>query len=254
VLLLVIVVLMAVFEVARRRDWPVAAHAEDLWLRCRPTVVSYVRLSPGTFAYLTVLSVTTLVMVSSSDQVVTLLLREHSTNLHQLFASPIRVLILSALWAPNYEFLVWAILFALVLAPAERWLGTRRWAAVFGAGHILATLGVAWALWLAIRHGYAAKHLENAIDVGVSYGFASVAGVFSYRLPTKWRWVWIAALMIVTVAALLVGRTFTDAGHFLAVVIGFACYPLTKGSEMELRSASPIWSVKSRLRVEPTSE
>ena len=193
-------------------------------------------------------------MVSSSNQVVTLLLREHSTNLHELFTSPIRVLILSVFWAPNYEFLVWAILFALVLAPAERWLGTRRWAAVFAAGHILATLGVAWALWLAIRHGYAAKHLENAIDVGVSYGFASVAAVFSYRLPQRWRWMWVTALVVVTITALLVGRTFTDAGHFLAVVIGFACYPLTRGAEIELRAASPIWSVKSPPRIDPSAE
>lgn len=242
--LIAIVMVLAFFEVARRREWPFVVRFHVLWLRIRPTVVSYVRASPFTFAYLMILSITTVVMVSSSNQVVTLLLREHSTNLHQLFTSPMRVLVLSAFWTPNYEFLVWAILFALVLAPAERWLGTRRWAVVFVAGHVLATLGVAWALWLAIRHGYAAKHLENAIDVGVSYGFASVAAVFSYRLPKLWRWVWAAALVAVTLAALLVGRTFTDAGHFLAVVIGFACYPLTRGRELELRATSPIWSVK----------
>lgn len=245
---------LAFFEVARRREWPFAVRAEALWIRIRPTVVSYIRASPATFAYLMVLSITTLVMVSSSNQVVTLLLREHSTNLHELFTSPMRVLVLSAFWAPNYEFLVWAILFALVLAPAERWLGTRRWAAVFAAGHVVATLGVAWGLWLAIRHGYAAKHLENAIDVGVSYGFASVAAVFSYRLPKQWRWVWAAALVVVTITTLLVGRTFTDAGHFLAVVIGFACYPLTKGVQIQSRAASPIWSVKRPSRIEPTTE
>jgi len=242
--LLGIVLLLVLFEVARRREWPFATHAEAWWFRNRPTVVKYIRASPGTFSYLVVLSITTLVMVSSSNQVVTLLLREHSTNLHELFTSPMRVLVLSAFWAPNYEFLIWAILFALVLAPAERWLGTRRWAAAFAAGHILATLGVAWALWLAIRHGYAAKHLENAIDVGVSYGFASVAAVFSYRLPKRWRWIWVAALVVITMTALLVGRSFTDAGHFLAVVIGFACYPLTRGTEIERRASAPIWSVK----------
>ncbi len=252
--LLAIVIVVAFLELARRREWPFAVRAGAWWLRIRPTVVKYMRASPGTFAYLVVLSITTLVMVSSSNQVVTLLLREHSTNLHELFTSPMRVLILSAFWAPNYEFLVWAILFALVLAPAERWLGTRRWIVAFAAGHVLATLGVAWALWLAIRHGYAAKHLENAIDVGVSYGFASVAAVFSYRLPGKWRWTWVTALVVVTFTALIVGRTFTDAGHFLAVLIGFACYPLTRGAEIGKRAAMPIWSVKTAPGGEPTSE
>ena len=253
-LLLVIVLLAALFALARRRGWPPALHAQALWVRIRPAVVSYVRASPATFAYLMVLSITTLVMVSSSDEVVTLLLREHSTNLHQLFTSPLRVLILSAFWAPSYEFLVWAILFALVLAPAERWLGTRRCVAVFAAGQILATLGVAWGLWLAIRHGYAAKHLENAIDVGVSYGFASVAAVFTFRLPKVWRWWWAAALVTVTITALLVGRTFTDAGHFLAVVIGFTCYPLTRAVVIKSRAELPIWSVRPTSGIEPTTE
>jgi hypothetical protein len=141
-----------------------------------------------------------------------------------------------------------------VLAPAERWLGTSRWAAVFALGHVVATLGVAWGLWLAIRHGYAAKHLENAIDVGVSYGFASVAAVFSYRLPRPWRWVWALALVVVTLTALLAGRTFTDAGHFVAVVIGFACYPFTQGAQIRSRAEGPIWSVKSPPPVGPVVE
>ena len=252
--LVAIVIVLAFFAVARRRKWPFAERVEAQWIRVRPSVVSYIRASPATFAYLLVLSITTLVMVSSSNQVVTLLLREHSTNLHELFASPMRVLVLSAFWAPNYEFLVWAILFALVLAPAERWLGTSRWAAVFALGHVLATFGVAWGLWLAIRHGYAAKHLENAIDVGVSYGFVSVAAVFSYRLPRRWRWPWAVALVVVTITALLVGRTFTDAGHFLAVVIGFACYPLTRSAPIRSRAAGPIWSVKSPPPIEPSAE
>jgi len=252
--LVAIVIVLAFFEVARRRKWSFAVRAHVLWFRIRPSVVNYIRASPVTFGYLVILSITTVVVVSSSNQVATLLLREHSTNLHQLFTSPMRVLVLSAFWTPNYEFLVWAILFALVLAPAERWLGTRRWAAVFVAGHVLATLGVAWGLWLAIRHGYAAKHLENAIDVGVSYGFASVAAIFSYRLPRPWRWVWAVALVAVTLTALLVVRTFTDAGHFLAVVIGFACYPLTRGGAIESRAAAPIWAVTAPPRVGPSNE
>jgi len=249
-LLLVIVIIAISYSWALRRGWPLAVRLQATWLRARPGVVGYVRGSPGTFAYLVILAVTTMVMASSSRQVVLLLLREHSTNLHQLIANPLRVLILSAFWAPNYQFLVWAILFALVLAPAERWLGTRRWLLVFAVGHVMATLGVAWGLWIAIRHGYASRHLENAIDVGVSYGFAAVAAVFTYRL-TSWRWLWAASLGLVAILALALGRTFTDAGHLLAVGVGFACYPLTKGAAIASRSVGPIWSTRSSATSDP---
>lgn len=241
--LVAVFILVAIFEVARRRRLPVALRVAGAWARVRPTVVDYVKASPATFTYLMILSVTTMVMLSSSNQVVTLLLEEHSTNLHQLFNSPLRALALSAFWAPNYEFLVWAILFALVLAPAERWLGTRRWAVVFISGHVFATLGVAWGLWFAIRRGWASQHLENAIDVGVSYGFAALAAVFTFRFPRKWRWWWAGTLTAVAIVALLVGRTFTDSGHLLAVVIGFACYPLTRNAVVTERARAPIWSV-----------
>lgn len=252
--LLLPVVLFTIFVVARRYEFPPAMHVYARWERLRPFVVSYIRSSPATFIYLMILMITTLVMVTSSKQVVSLLLQEHSTNLNQLFANPLRVVILSAFWAPNYEFLEWAVLFALVLAPAERWLGTKRWAVVFITGHVVATLGVAWGLWLAIRHGYASRHLENAIDVGVSYGFASVAAIFSYRLPRRWGWWWAGALVMIAVGALFVGRSFTDAGHLVAVFIGFACYPWTRGEGPRSRLSSPIWSARLQSEIQPSSE
>ena len=252
--LVAVFILVTLFEVARRHRLPLAMRIASTWARVRPTIVDYVKASPATFAYLMILSVTTMVMLSSSNQVVALLLEEHSTNLHQLFNSPLRALALSAFWAPNYEFLVWAILFALVLAPAERWLGTRRWAVVFISGHVFATLGVAWGLWFAIRRGYASQHLENAIDVGVSYGFAALAAVFTFRMPRKWRWWWAGSLSTVAVVALLVGRTFTDSGHLIAVCIGFACYPLTRSAEIVGRSRTPIWSTTPTPATPPASD
>lgn len=238
------------FGAFRRRGWPAAVRVSAGWDRVRPTVVTYVRASPATFGYLAVLTVTTWVLLGSSDQVVDLLLREHSTSLHQLRVDPVRVLIRSAFWAPGYAFLAWAVLFAVVLAPAERWLGTRRWAIVFSAGHVVATLGSASALSLAIRYGWAASELEDTIDVGVSYGFAAVAAVFTFRLPGAWRWRWAGLLIVAALAALLMGRTFTDAGHLLALAVGFACYPLTTGPEIRSRAAGPIWSPSLR----PTTE
>jgi hypothetical protein len=239
-------VLAWVFGMTRRHGWPPALRISEVWVRIRPTVFAYVRGSPATFISLSLLLITTWVLLGSSDQVVDLLLREHSTNLHQLRIDPVRVLVRSAFWAPGYAILGWAALFSLVLAPAERWLGTRRWAIVFVAGHVLATLGTAWGLSLAIRYGWASRQLENSVDVGVSYGFAAVAALFTFRLSGVWRWLWTLVLVATAVTALLVGQTFTDAGHLLALGIGYAFYPLAARDAVRARATGPIWSPQHR--------
>jgi hypothetical protein len=243
-MVLIGIVLVAVlFGAVRRGGWPPAVRVAAGWSRVRPQVLAYIRTAPATFAYLVVLTVTTWVLLGSSDRVTDLLLREHSTSLHQLRIDPVRVLIRSAFWAPGYAFLAWGVLFAVVLAPAERWLGTRRWAIVFAAGHVLATLGSASVLWLVIRYGSASRQLEDSIDVGVSYGFAAVAAIFTFRLPEGWRLRWAAALVVTAVTALLISRTFTDVGHLLALVIGFSFYPFTTGPDVRSRVDGPIWSL-----------
>jgi uncharacterized membrane protein len=243
--LIVIAVVFLLVDVALRRDWKWAIRLARNWALVKPDVFRYLRRSPATFSYLVVLSVTTWVLVGSSDRVTNLLLAEYSTNLHQLKINPVKVLIRSAFWAPGSAFLAWVLLFALILAPAESWLGTRRWIVIFASGHVLATIGSAIALWFAIRYGWAAKSLQHTIDVGVSYGFASVAAVFTFRLPARWRWPWAASVLGIGVVALLVGQNFDDVGHLLAIAIGFAFYPITKGVAVRTRHATPIWSVKA---------
>ena len=228
--------------IARRFSWAPAIKLDEAWERTRPKVFTYIRNSPATFAYLVVLSITTWVLLGSSDRVARLLLLQDSTSLHQFRIDPIKVLIRSAFWAPGYEFLAWAILFAVVLAPAERWLGTRRLVTVFASGHVLATLGAATALWLSIRYGWSSKILENTVDVGVSYGFAAVAAIFTFRLPAKWRWWSAMTLVAIAVAALFISQTFTDVGHLVALAIGFAFYPMTKDFETRSRARYSVWS------------
>ncbi len=243
VLIGVILVIVAL-GIARRLSWAPAIKLDAAWERTRPKVFTYIRNSPATFAYLVVLSITTWVLLGSSDRVARLLLLQDSTSLHQFRIDPIKVLIRSAFWAPGYEFLAWAVLFAVILAPAEKWLGTRRLVTVFASGHVLATLGAATALWLSIRYGWSSKRLENTVDVGVSYGFAAVAAIFTFRLPPKWRW-WSASVLIaVAIAALLISQTFTDVGHLVALAIGFAFCPMTKDDETRSRAEGPVWSTR----------
>jgi thiosulfate reductase cytochrome b subunit len=116
-----------------------------------------------------------------------------------------------------------------VLAPAERWLGTARWAIVFIAGHIGATLLTAAGLWTAIRLDAVNESVSRSADVGVSYGFLAVAAVLIYRLPRRLRLPYVAILGGYLAIALFTRGTFTDAGHLVALLIGFACYPLALG-------------------------
>ena len=239
--LIIAVALLVLVHVAKVRGWPGTRLVAAQCARARPFVVAYVRGSPGTFLYLLVLSVTTWVLLGLTDQTVNSVLTEHSTNLEQLRQNPVRVLIRSAFWADGYLLLAWLVLFALVLAPAERWLGTPRWLIVFVSGHVGATLATAAGLWVLIRWGMASSSLEGVVDVGVSYGFAAVAAVFSYRLAPPGRWYWAGGLLALAVGAAVVGRTFTDFGHLAAVIIGFSMYPISRSVGVRSRRTGPVW-------------
>jgi uncharacterized membrane protein len=239
-----VILVIVALGIARRMNWPLIRKLDETWERSRPQVFAYIRNSPATFAYLIVLSITTWVLLGSSDRVARLLLLQDSTSLHQFRIDPLKVLIRSAFWAPGYEFLAAALLFAIILAPAEQWLGTRRLVTVFASGHVLATLGAATTLWLSIRYGWSSKRLENTVDVGVSYGFAAVAAIFTFRLPTKWCWWSAMTLVAVAVAALFISQTSTDVGHLLALAIGFAFYPMTRTEQTRSRARGRVWSTQ----------
>lgn len=68
----------------------------------------------------------------------------------------------------------------------------------------------------------------NTLDVGVSYALAGVVAVLTYRIPAPWRYVYLFAVLVFYGIPLITGRTFTDLGHFASVLIGLACYPLTR--------------------------
>lgn len=200
---------------------------------------AYVRSAPGTYLYLFVLLVTAWVLQTSSPHVAQRLVLERSTNLHHLATDPVRVLVASAFWvSAAWQVVPWAALFTLVLAPAERWLGTLRWSVVFACGHVGATLLTAAGLWAAIRLDAVDQSVSRSADVGVSYGFFAVAAVLVYRLPRQVRLPYLAALGGYVVVAFVVQGTFTDAGHLLALLIGFACYPLARGRRPNSRSGA----------------
>ena len=216
------------YGAALRRGWPPASAVHRAWKRVEPTLGWYVRSSPATFIYLGIVVVTTWVLVGLDPSLAKAVLSAHSSNLAHLRTDPLRVLIRSAFWVDSYALLPWVALFAVLLAPAERWLGTKRWLIAFVTGHIGATLLTALGLWAAIGVGLVGRGLENSIDVGVSYGFATIAALFTYRLAGRLRVWWAGTLIAVVVAGAVIGHTFTDFGHLFAVAIGFALWPLTR--------------------------
>jgi hypothetical protein len=215
------------------------------WVAARPRLIAYVRSAPATFGYLAVLFVTTWVLATAGGRIADRLLLAASTNLHQLARDPVRVLISSAFWLSGMSsLLVWGVLLAVVLAPVERRIGSWRLGAVFAIGHVGATLLTAAGLWTALRLDAAEHRVVNARDVGASYGVLAVAAALTYLLAPRLRLAYGALLLASVAAAAGLWHTFTDFGHLLAVLLGFACYRLVRA-----RSALPLLDVPAvRLR------
>ncbi|MGW4564508.1 rhomboid-like protein [Streptomyces sp. NPDC004561] len=192
-------------------------------------VAAYVRSAPGTYVWLAILFLTTVALHRMSPGFEQHFLRRRSTNIHELTRDPVRVLITSAMWIDSGRWLPYAFLYTVFHASAERWLGTVRWLVVCVAAHVLATLISEGLLLRAVRDGMAPHSAVNTLDIGVSYALAGVIGVLTYRIATPWRYVYLAVVLLVFGLPLAETPTFTDIGHFLSVLIGLACYPLTRG-------------------------
>lgn len=239
-ILLAMIGILLAWRILASSRWPRLDPLRRATRAASPRVRAYVRSARGTYLYLFVLLITAWVLQSSSPRVAERLVLERSTNLHHLATDPVRVLVASAFWvSAAWQVVPWAVLFTLVLAPAERWLGTARWAGVFAAGHVGATLLTAAGLWTAIRLDAVDESVSRSADVGVSYGFLAVAAVLVYRLPRRWRARYVAALGGYLVIALFTRGGFTDAGHLLALLIGFACYPLARGRSVAAHEPPP---------------
>jgi hypothetical protein len=191
--------------------------------------VAYVRSAPGTYVWLGILFLTTVALHHMPPEFEENFLRQRSTNIHELSSNPLRAVITSAMWIDGGYWLPYAALYTVFHAQAERWLGTARWLAVCAAAHVLATLASEGALLQAIRAGTAPFSAVNTLDFGVSYALAGVMAVLTYRIAAPWRYAYLAAVLLLYVIPLTASPTFTDYGHFIALLVGLACHPLTRG-------------------------
>ncbi|MFI5806530.1 rhomboid-like protein [Streptomyces sp. NPDC051561] len=205
-------------------------------------VWSYLRRAPGTYLWLLILFLTTVVISHMDPAFTDEFLRRRSTNIRQLSEDPARVLISSAFWIDGDNglrgWLPYAVLYTLFHATVEHRLGTLRWLSVALIAHVGATYLSEGVLLWAIRHDLAPAESVNTLDVGVSYALAGVVAVLTYLLPAPWRYVYLFGVLTFYALPLVNGRTFTDLGHFSAVLLGLACYPLTR----RRHPRSPHWT------------
>lgn len=219
--------------VGATRGWRGAVQLQGAWHRAE----AYARRAPATFAYAGIILVTTWVVAGLGPRERDALLRTQSTNLHNLATHPLDVLFRSAFWSGTTFFLPVLVLLALVLGPAEEWLGSLRLIVVFALGHVGATLLAALAISQGLFVSPGEHDLAHTIDVGVSYGLIAVAGVLTYRLPRRARIPYAAALLLVLGLVCAVGRTFTDFGHLVSALIGLASYPLVRPTRLRRLAA-----------------
>ncbi|MGA5820187.1 rhomboid-like protein [Kitasatospora sp. NPDC094028] len=199
------------------------------WARAGRAVWAYVRRAPGSYAWLAILLVTTQVIRHVDPVTADRILERRSTNLHHLQVSPVRVLATSALWIAGGGWLGYFVLYNLFHVPAERWLGTLRWISVAVIAHVGATYLSEGVLGWAIHRGLAPPKAVYTLDYGVSYALAGVVAVLTYLITRPWRYAYLAGVLAVYGLGLVQNRDYTSVGHFSAVLIGLACYPLTRG-------------------------
>lgn len=148
-------------------------------------------------------------------------LLEASTNLRNLGDGHIGTLVVSAFLTDGELNWLWLGSIAVLFAVAEWVAGSRRFLLTFAAGHVGATALVALGLFVGIHADWLADSLTVAVDVGVSYAAAAVAGSMIRYIRPPWRYVWAAAWTGVVAAAAASDPSFTAFGHAAALSIGF---------------------------------
>ncbi|GHF42692.1 membrane protein [Streptomyces mashuensis] len=199
-------------------------------------VRAWVVSAPGTHIYLLIIGVTSLVVASASEGLEAFLLHRTSSNIHQLHRHPVQSLFISGFWIETpSSFLLYVVLFEVLHANVERWAGTARWLFTVALAHVAATLISQEILLQAIESHSAPRSMKHVVDIGVSYGLAGSTGLLAYRVPRPWRWPYVAGAVAFFGVPLLAGGTFTDTGHAVALCLGLACGPLTRGR--------PVWGL-----------
>ncbi|MGV9836370.1 rhomboid-like protein [Nocardia niigatensis] len=200
---------------------------DDWWRqpqRLRRAIQAYrdlLSVTPACIAYAFTLFITWWTLRGASDIVGRRLIFSASTNLRNMQKDPIQVLVASAFWTDGG--FPWADILILVtlMALAERWLGSLRWILVVAIGHVGATVITVIGIAHKLDKQLIPTRVAFASDVGPSYGISAMMAALAFRLRGPARWVWALSMLVYYAYGVWHGRTFTDYGHFFALLIGF---------------------------------
>lgn len=174
-----------------------------------------------TVVYAVALAVVALVLLRLGPRVEDDVVKQVSTNLHNLSDGRIGTLIGSAFVNQAGPVYLWLPGLVALLAVAELVWKSHRLVVAFAVGHVGATLIVAVALAAAVATGLASRSLADAADVGMSYGAVGVLGTLTAALPGHWADAWAGWWLAVAITAVaLTGGDFTSVGHAVALVLG----------------------------------
>lgn len=193
------------------------------------------RRTPLTAGYLVVLALSTRLLHLLDPAARDALLSRASTDVTHLASDPLGVMIASALFLPDLNWLLHAVELTAVLAPLERRFGAGQTLLVFACGHVPATLATELPVAYAVGHHLLPITAASRLDVGVSYGFYAVLGAGVLLAPARLRTALIAAAAAAVLIPLAIDPELTTVGHVVALGCGMACRPLLR----PLRAARP---------------
>lgn len=164
---------------------------------------------------------------SVADRVV----QDSSTNLVNLRRHPPFVLLVSAFVEPSGWDLWVVVPLVWAFGVLQRWLGRAAVLITATLGHVGVTVFVATFLTAGIVHGRVSLSEATATDVGVSYALVTVLGLISARLSRRLVRGYVVLLTLGLIAAVVLGRSFTDLGHLAAWVLGLGLAHLVRRAQ-----------------------
>lgn len=152
----------------------------------------------------------------------TAVVHANSTNVTNLLHGRVYTLVTSAVLLEGRACLPALLALGIVLCIGELAWGRVGMLAVFLYGHIVATLLVFAGLTIGLSVHQLCQRVACMADVGPSYGAMAVLGALlvTRTLAHPARWQLTAAVLALTVT--LLHGTFTDAGHLISLLLGFA--------------------------------
>jgi hypothetical protein len=184
------------------------------------TAGRFVARTPVSGIYLAVLVVMQVVWTYGSPAFLGRIVAVTSTNVDNLAAGKLSTLITSAFILDDGNAWVLLPLIGAALAAGELLWGSRRLLGVFVAGHVGATLIVFGGLFVGTHLGLLSSSVDNAADVGISYGLAAVIGALAFEMPRRYGAIWASAWVGLVAVALIAAPSFTAYGHCIALALG----------------------------------